>query len=94
MKDADFEGIKAGLEQAIAFARGEDAGCIVHQAVDIKAIRKALGKTQDQFAATYHIPVGTVRDWEQGRRTPDAPARTLLAVIARDPATVERLLAS
>lgn len=92
MKDEDFHGIAAGLEDAIAFAKGDSTRGTVHFAIDIKAIRKAAGKTQNQFAAAYHLPIGTVRDWEQGRRTPDAPAKALLAAIARDPVVVERLL--
>lgn len=94
MKDEDFAGLKAGLEDAIAFARGDTTRGRVHLAVDIKAIRKAAGKTQGQFAAAYHLPLGTVRDWEQGRRVPDAPARALLALIAADPVFAERALAA
>jgi transcriptional regulator with XRE-family HTH domain len=41
----------------------------------VKTLRRALGLTQQQFAARYHIPLGTLRDWEQGRTEPDQPAR-------------------
>jgi putative transcriptional regulator len=44
----------------------------------IKTLRRALGLTQDEFAARYHIPLGTLRDWEQGRTEPDQPARAYL----------------
>ncbi|MCE7798261.1 transcriptional regulator [Sphingobium sufflavum] len=88
-----FDKIAAGLEDALAFVKGDESRGVVHQAVDIKALRKVTGKTQDQFAAVYHLPVGTVRDWEQGRRVPDAPARALLSMIAKEPETVARLLA-
>lgn len=57
-----------------------------------KALRRALGLTQEQFAARYHIPLGTLRDWEQGRSEPDKPARAYLTVIARDPEAVRRAL--
>jgi putative transcriptional regulator len=57
-----------------------------------KIIRRALELTQEEFAARYHIPVGTLRDWEQGRSEPDLPTRAYLAVIARDPHHVSRLL--
>ena len=43
------------------------------------------GLTQEEFAARYKIPLGTLRDWEQGRSQPDAPARAYLHVIASDP---------
>lgn len=94
MKDEDFEGLKAGLEDAIAFMRGDASRGVVHHAVDIKALRTKVGKSQSQFAKAFQIPVGTVRDWEQGRRNPDAPARALLKIISADPAMVERLLAN
>src|SRR6202162_1473737 len=51
----------------------------------VRVIRRALGLSQEEFAARFHIPVGTLRDWEQGRSEPDQPARAYLAVIAGDP---------
>mgnify|MGYP003440234465 CR=1 FL=1 len=57
-----------------------------------KTLRRALGLTQEEFAARYHIPLGTLRDWEQGRTEPDQPARAYLTVIARDPEGVLRAL--
>ena len=57
-----------------------------------KVIRRALDLTQEEFAARYNIPLGTLRDWEQGRSEPDQPARAYLTVIARDPQGVERAL--
>jgi putative transcriptional regulator len=57
-----------------------------------KTIRRALMLTQEEFAARYHIPIGTLRDWEQGRTEPDAPARAYLKVIAADPKGVEEKL--
>ena len=60
----------------------------------IKTLRRALGLTQEEFATRYHIPVGTLRDWEQGRSEPDQPARAYLTVIARDPEGIWRNLAS
>ena len=57
-----------------------------------KIIRRALALTQEEFAVRYHIPLGTLRDWEQGRAEPDQPTQAYLKVIARDPGHVERLL--
>ncbi len=51
----------------------------------VKVIRRALGLTQEEFSARYRIPLGTLRDWEQGRSEPDQPARAYLKVIAVDP---------
>ena len=58
-----------------------------------KTLRRALALTQEEFAVRYHIPLGTLRDWEQGRCEPDQPARAYLAVIANDPEGVKRALA-
>lgn len=57
-----------------------------------KIIRRALGLSQEDFAARYHIPLGTLRDWEQGRVEPDRAARAYLMVIAREPETVREAL--
>jgi putative transcriptional regulator len=59
-----------------------------------KIIRRALGLSQEDFAARYHIPIGTLRDWEQGRAEPDQAARAYLTVIARDPEAVRKALSS
>jgi putative transcriptional regulator len=60
----------------------------------IKTLRRALGLTQEEFAARYRIPLGTLRDREQGRSEPDQPARAYLTVIAHDPDGVQRALQS
>jgi putative transcriptional regulator len=59
-----------------------------------KIIRRALGLTQEEFAARYRIPLGTLRDWEQGRAMPDQPTQAYLTVIARSPEEVQRALES
>ncbi len=58
----------------------------------VKVIRRALHLTQEEFAARYQIPIGTLRDWEQGRTEPDQPARAYLKIIARDPDGVRKVL--
>ena len=57
-----------------------------------KTLRRALGLTQEEFASRFQIPLGTLRDWEQGRCEPDQPARAYLRVIACDPEGVVRAL--
>ena len=57
-----------------------------------KTLRRALGLTQEEFADRYHIPLGTLRDWEQGRCEPDQPARAYLAAIAGAPEAVRSAL--
>jgi putative transcriptional regulator len=60
----------------------------------VSIVRRALKLSQEQFAAAFHIPIGTIRDWEQGRYQPDAAARAYLRVIAREPNAVRRALAA
>jgi len=60
----------------------------------VRIVRMALGMSQEEFAETYGIPVGTLRDWEQGRREPDQASKTLLKLIERIPDEVRAALAS
>ena len=59
----------------------------------VKVLRQRLGMTLAEFAKAFRLPAETVRDWEQHRTTPDAPAHALLLAIERDPAAMRRLLA-
>ena len=60
----------------------------------VRALRKKLNLTQEEFSARFHLPLGTVRDWEQGAHRPDKAAQVLLTVIANDPDAVARALKS
>jgi putative transcriptional regulator len=60
---------------------------------DVKAIRKALRMSQDDFATVYRIPLSTLKNWEQGRRHPDAPAAAYLLAIQRRPKEVMEAVA-
>lgn len=62
-------------------------------AARVRWVRKTTGLTQEQFAERFRIPVGTLRDWEQARREPDAAALAYLRVIEREPEAVARALA-
>jgi putative transcriptional regulator len=57
-----------------------------------KVIRRAFHLTQEEFAARFHIPLGTLRDWEQGKTEPDQAARAYLRVIAHNPKAVVEAL--
>lgn len=78
--------------EALAYAKGESKGFVVHTPVDVKALRKRLNLNQLEFAARFGLSVGTLRDWEQGRSQPDRPAQTLLRVIEREPEAVQRAM--
>lgn len=84
------------ISEARAIARNErEATRIVRvEEPDVATIRKRLGLSQEKFAGRFNLPRGSVRDWEQGRRAPDAAARNLLRVIDYAPETVERALSS
>jgi len=64
----------------------------VETAPDVAAVRRRLRLSQGAFAQLFGIPLATLKDWEQGRRSPDAPARAYLRVIAQDPKAVRRAL--
>jgi putative transcriptional regulator len=85
-------------KEARTIARGEakPSSYRIHlpSDVDVQSIRKRLGMSQAEFSARFGIPPGTLRDWEQGRRIPEGPARVLLKVIETDPKAVERALAA
>jgi putative transcriptional regulator len=85
--------IIAGLEEAAAYMRGEHVpGLVVHKPLDVAAIRRKSGLSQPEFAKRFGLSVGTLRDWEQGRKAPERTAQILLRVIEREPAAVERAL--
>ena len=78
-----------------AFLAGRPTpGLVVHipPEIDAAAIRKRTGLSQARFAASIGVPVTTLRNWEQGRRMPDGPARVLLALIAKRLTIVEEML--
>ena len=85
-----FERMMDGLSDVKAFLAGDQKGFKAHvpQDVDVKAIRNRLGMTQAKFSDTFGFSLDAIKHWEGGRRTPEAPARTLLAVIDRNPAAV------
>jgi putative transcriptional regulator len=89
--------IKAAQE-ASAIARGEadPASYRVHvpASIDVKAVRHKLHLTQAEFSARFAVPLSTLKDWEQHRRTPEGPSRVLLTIIDRAPEAVERALAA
>jgi putative transcriptional regulator len=98
LQDADWAAIDAQTDEDIArnVAADPDAAPILSEAETASAIarsvRKRLGISQAEFSARYHVPIGTLRDWEQNRKQPDAPALAYLRVIAREPGVVARAL--
>lgn len=81
----------ASLKQAVAHAKGKKVRGMRVRTVDVpdvKAIRRSLRMSQQRFAVAYRIPLPTLKNWEQGRRYPDAPAAAYLLAIKRKPKEV------
>ena len=86
-----------GLTEAVEHSRGVNNGTRcrlvrIPDEVDVKAIREKLGISQAEFAVRFGFSLPTLRNWEQGRRFPDGPARTLLKVIDANPDAVNSAL--
>ncbi len=93
MSKRAFEKVMAGLDDAIAYAKGDESRGLAHGPVDVKAIREANNMTQAAFAETFRLKLGALRDWEQGRRRPDTGSVTLLRMIEADPRAVREIIA-
>ena len=90
MKDELFEELVASVHEGGAILRGEvtPARKFIVAGPDVKRIRANYKLSQGEFAALIGISVATLRNWEQGRRTPEGPARILLQVAAKHPDAV------
>jgi putative transcriptional regulator len=84
------------LTQAVEHAEGKPTGTRTHvvEVPDVRAIRRQLRMSQQAFARTYRIPVATIKNWEQGRRQPDATAAAYLEAISKRPRDIGEALAS
>jgi putative transcriptional regulator len=96
MNKKDFGKLVASIREAGRIRRGEAKPSRVAEftAVDVKVIRRRLGKSQSEFACMIGVSVATLRNWEQGRRRPEGPARALLRVAAANPEMVAAVLVS
>ncbi|GIK98575.1 MAG: transcriptional regulator [Alphaproteobacteria bacterium] len=90
------ESILRGAHEALAYARGAREGLVAHvpDRIDVRAIRRRTGLSQQKFAARFGFALSALRNWEQGRRQPDPAARAFLRVIDREPEAVSRALSS
>jgi putative transcriptional regulator len=90
MKDAAFRELLASVRQAGEIRRGKrrSSRTVVFRPADVQSVRATLGASQAEFALMIGISVATLRNWEQGRRTPEGPALALLRVAARNPKVV------
>jgi len=89
----DEEVLEAALSDPDAQPLSPEELAKMRRVSRVKVLRQRLGMTQVEFADAFGLPVSTLRDWEQRRSSPDAPARALLRAIEREPETMRRLLA-
>jgi putative transcriptional regulator len=94
MKTEDFDLLMTSVKQGSAILRGDAKPSRVfeYQPADVKRIRSSLHQSQVEFAQMIGVSVSTLRNWEQGRRVPEGPARALLMVAARNPKAVAEAL--
>jgi putative transcriptional regulator len=94
MNQGDFKKLSASIEQAGKIKRGSLRAVRAKtiSPADVRAIRTRLGKSQSEFALMIGVSVGTLQNWEQGRRKPVGPARALLKVAAEKPYAVAQAL--
>ncbi|MBV9431233.1 MAG: helix-turn-helix domain-containing protein [Hyphomicrobiales bacterium] len=93
MNKRDFEGLMAGLNDALSYAKGKaSAGAREHRVkVDhtfVGSTRLKAGLTQEEFAKVTGASLGTVRKWERGERVPSGAAGMLIRILAREPKLV------
>ena len=99
MDNKTYASLLRGLKEAVAIEKGELKPARVItvaelDAPDVAALRQKLGLTQAYFAAGIGVPVGTLRNWEQGIRTPKGPARVLLHIVEQNPTVVFNTVAA
>ena len=96
MKNRDFEDLVKSVRQAGKIRRRKlrPSRAMTFKPADIRGIRDSLGKSQTEFAMMIGVSVATLRNWEQGRRIPDGPAKALLRVAAQNPEAVAEALST
>jgi len=96
LASTDWNKIDAMTDEDIArqIAANPDAAPDMAPEIDVRAIRRASGMTQAQFAAAFEFSIRTVQEWERGAKRPSGPARTLLRAIKGDPEGLRKALAT
>ena len=94
-KDDDFNQLIASLSDILSQTDDDQSlsgGLKLPSVIDAAAIRHKAGLSQAAFARRIGVPLGTIKNWEQGRRSPQGPTRVLLALLDRNPRIVEDTL--
>lgn len=95
MKKKDFNELLHSVKQASQIMHGErkPSRVFIYEPGDIASIRLKLGATQKEFAEMIRVSIGTLRNWEQGHRSPTGPAKALLTLVAAMPKQARKVLA-
>lgn len=94
-KNRILEGLSDALQHATgSFSSARVCTVNVPKSVDVRAVRQRLGMSQEAFALRFGFNIATLRQWEQGRRQPEGPARVLLKIIDKEAEAVDRALAT
>jgi putative transcriptional regulator len=96
VKKDSFDKLLSSIRQAGKIRRKKmrPSRVFKYKPADIKAIREKLGQSQAEFALMIGVSVATLRNWEQGRRTPEGPARALLKIASKNPEAVAEALSA
>jgi len=96
VREQNFRNLVKSVRQAGRIRRGQMKPSRVYtfRPTEIKSIRSKLGKSQSEFALMIGVSVATLQNWEQGRRTPEGPAKALLKVAAQNPEAVAEALSA
>jgi putative transcriptional regulator len=92
MKKQDFESLQRGMAEAEAFLGGEREGFVVHDPVDVRAVRARTDLKRREFAERYNLDARAVEQWEQGRRRPERGTEMYLRLIGHDPERVAQMV--
>jgi putative transcriptional regulator len=92
MNKEDFESLQRGLAEAKAFIEGEREGFVVHEPVDVRAVRARTDLKRREFAERYNLDARAVEQWEQGRRRPERGTEMYLRLIGHDPKRVAEMV--
>jgi putative transcriptional regulator len=96
MNEQMVEELAGAIQEMVAVHRGERKAARITRMtrMDVAAIRRRMGMTQQRFAAMMRVPLGTLRNWEQGRRQPDGPSALLMLIAALYPEVVTQVARS
>lgn len=94
MSDEIFNELVNSMKEAVAISKGdaEPSRVFKFSPINVKEIREKTKKSQSEFADMIGVKVGTLKNWEQGRRKPQGAALTLLKVVSANPEYVEKIL--